>query len=61
VIARSEWTRASRGALFAGEAKQNEFEVDGRRLIAHQGSAIYFVSYPYSFIGRATSKATAAA
>jgi spermidine dehydrogenase len=27
--------------IFGGEAKQNEFLVDGKRLIAHQGSAIY--------------------
>ena len=38
--------------IFGGEAKQNEFEVDGKRLIAHQGSAIYLVPYPYSFIAR---------
>ncbi len=38
--------------IFGGEAKQNEFEVDGRRLVAHQGSAIYLVPYPYSFIER---------
>jgi spermidine dehydrogenase len=38
--------------IFGGEAKQNEFEVDGKRLIAHQGSAIYQVSYPHSFIAR---------
>src|SRR6266852_5813224 len=38
--------------LFGGEAKQNEFEVDGKRLIAHQGSAIYLVPYPHSFIAR---------
>ncbi len=38
--------------IFGGEAKQNEFEVDGKRLVAHQGSAIYLVPYPYSFIGR---------
>src|SRR6185295_14533672 len=38
--------------IFGGEAKQNEFLVDGRRLIAHQGSAIYQVPYPYSFIAR---------
>ena len=38
--------------IFGGEAKQNEFEVDGRRLIAHQGSAIYLVPYPHSFIAR---------
>jgi spermidine dehydrogenase len=36
--------------IFGGEAKQNEFEVDGHRVIAHQGSAIYFVPYPRSFI-----------
>ncbi|HTQ61631.1 MAG TPA: NAD(P)-binding protein [Candidatus Solibacter sp.] len=38
--------------IFGGEAKQNEFEVDGQRLVAHQGSAIYLVPYPYSFIAR---------
>lgn len=38
--------------IFGGEAKQNEFEVDGKRLIAHQGSAIYFVQYPHSFLAR---------
>jgi hypothetical protein len=36
--------------IFGGEAKQNEFQVDGQRLTAHQGSAIYLVPYPYSFI-----------
>ena len=36
--------------IFGGEAKQNEFLVDGRRLIAHQGSAIYQLQYPYSFL-----------
>jgi spermidine dehydrogenase len=36
--------------IFGGEAKQNEFEVDGQRLTAHQGSAIYFVQYPHSFL-----------
>jgi spermidine dehydrogenase len=36
--------------IFGGEAKQNEFEVDGQRLTAHQGSAIYFVQYPRSFL-----------
>ena len=39
-------------AIFGGEAKQNEFELDGKRLIAHQGSAIYFVQYPHSFLER---------
>jgi spermidine dehydrogenase len=38
--------------IFGGEAKQNEFDVDGHRLIAHQGSAIYLVPYPHSFIAR---------
>ena len=38
--------------IFGGEAKQNEFLVDGRRLIAHQGSAIYQIQYPYSFLAR---------
>jgi spermidine dehydrogenase len=38
--------------IFGGEAKRNEFQVDGHRLLAHQGSAFYFVPYPYSFIGR---------
>lgn len=38
--------------IFGGEAKQNEFEVEGKHLIAHQGSAIYLVPYPHSFIAR---------
>jgi len=29
--------------IFGGEAKRNEFVVDGHRLIAHQGSAIFLV------------------
>ncbi|MGD0543861.1 MAG: NAD(P)-binding protein [Candidatus Acidiferrales bacterium] len=36
--------------IFGGEAKGNEFEVDGHRLLAHQGSAVYFAQYPNSFI-----------
>ena len=36
--------------IFGGEAKQNEFHVDGKRLIAHQGSAIYQLQYPHSFL-----------
>jgi spermidine dehydrogenase len=36
--------------IFGGEAKQNKFDVDGHHLTAHQGSAIYLVPYPYSFI-----------
>jgi spermidine dehydrogenase len=38
--------------IFGGEAKQNEFKVDGQRLIAHQGSAIYFAQYPRSFLAQ---------
>jgi spermidine dehydrogenase len=38
--------------IFGGEAKQNEFAVDGKRVIGHQGSAIYLVPYPHSFIAR---------
>jgi spermidine dehydrogenase len=30
-------------AIFGGEAKRNEFDVDGHRLVAHQGSAIFLV------------------
>jgi spermidine dehydrogenase len=36
--------------IFGGEAKQNEFLVDGTRLIAHQGSAIYQLQEPQSFL-----------
>jgi spermidine dehydrogenase len=36
--------------IFGGEAKQNEFRVEGKRLIAHQGSAIYQIQYPHSFL-----------
>lgn len=39
-------------AIFGGEAKQNDFEVDGQRLTAHQGSAIYFVPYARSFLAK---------
>ncbi len=38
--------------IFGGEAKQNEFDVDGKRLVAHQGSAIYLLPFPHSFIAR---------
>ena len=38
--------------IFGGEAKQNEFLVDSKRLIAHQGSAIYQLQYPHSFLAR---------
>lgn len=36
--------------IFGGEAKQNEFLVDGKRLVAHQGSAIYQLQQPQSFL-----------
>jgi len=36
--------------IFGGEAKQNEFTIDGHPVVAHQGSAIYFVPYPRSFL-----------
>jgi len=38
--------------IFGGEAKRNEFLVDGQRLIGHQGSALFQVNYPSSFIER---------
>jgi spermidine dehydrogenase len=38
--------------VFGGEAKRNEFLVDGQRLLAHQGSALFQVNYPHSFIER---------
>jgi spermidine dehydrogenase len=38
--------------IFGGEAKQNEFEVDGKRIVGHQGSAIYLIPYPHSYIAR---------
>jgi spermidine dehydrogenase len=38
--------------IFGGEAKRNEFVVDGQRLMAHQGSAFFPVPYPLSFIGK---------
>lgn len=38
--------------VFGGEAKRNEFMVDGHRLMAHQGSAVFFVQYPHSFLAR---------
>ena len=36
--------------IFGGEAKQNEFLVDGKRLVAHQGSEIYQLQQPQSFV-----------
>jgi spermidine dehydrogenase len=38
--------------IFGGEAKRNEFLVDGRLLAGHQGSALFQVTYPHSFIAR---------
>jgi spermidine dehydrogenase len=38
--------------IFGGEAKRNEFLVDGHRLIGHQGSALFWVPFTHSFIGR---------
>ena len=38
--------------IFGGEAKRNEFVVDGHRLMAHQGSAVFFVQYPHSFVAQ---------
>jgi spermidine dehydrogenase len=38
--------------IFGGEAKQNEFQVDGQRLISHQGSAIYQLHEPQTFLAR---------
>jgi spermidine dehydrogenase len=38
--------------IFGGEAKRNEFLVEGHRLIGHQGSALFQVTYPRSFITR---------
>lgn len=38
--------------IFGGEAKQNELLVDGKRLIAHQGSAIYQLHAPQTFLAQ---------
>jgi spermidine dehydrogenase len=38
--------------MFGGEAKRNEFLVDGQRLMAPQGSDHFQIPYPYSFIAR---------
>src|SRR5580698_5791065 len=38
--------------VFGGEAKRNEFLVDGHRLVGHQGSALFWAPYPHSFIAR---------
>ncbi len=36
--------------IFGGEARRNEFIVDGQRLIAHQGSAMFFPPLPGTFL-----------
>src|SRR5215472_204026 len=38
--------------MFGGEAKRNEFVVDGQRLMAQQGSDHFQIPYPHSFIAR---------
>ncbi|HZU25259.1 MAG TPA: NAD(P)-binding protein [Bryobacteraceae bacterium] len=37
-------------AIFGGEARRNEFVVDGQRLIAHQGSAMFFPPLTGTFL-----------
>ncbi len=37
-------------SIFGGEAKRNEFNVDGQHLIASQGSAMWFQPMPGSFL-----------
>ena len=36
--------------IFGGEAKRNEFEIDGKRLMVHQGSAACFPPLPSDFL-----------
>ena len=36
--------------IFGGEARRNEFLVDGQRLIAHQGSAMFFPPLDDTFL-----------
>ena len=36
--------------IFGGEAKRNEFVVDGQRVMGPQGSDHFQIPYPYSFI-----------
>jgi spermidine dehydrogenase len=38
--------------IFGGEAKLNEFLVDGHRLVVHQGSALFPIPYPFSLMAR---------
>jgi spermidine dehydrogenase len=37
-------------AIFGGEARRNEFVVGGERVMAHQGSAMYFPCLPGTFL-----------
>lgn len=37
-------------AIFGGEARRNEFIVDGQHLIVHQGSAMFFPPLPHTFL-----------
>src|SRR5581483_6158439 len=39
-------------AIFGGEARRNEFVVDGQRLIAHQGSAMFFPPLAGTFLAQ---------
>ena len=39
-------------AIFGGEARRNEFQVDGHRLLAHQGSAFFPVPHPGGFVAQ---------
>lgn len=36
--------------IFGGEAKRNEFDVDGQRVVSHQGSAMCFPPLPNTFL-----------
>ena len=38
--------------IFGGEAKRNEFMVEGQRLMAHQGSAVFFPPFPGSYFDK---------
>ncbi|HEV2350309.1 MAG TPA: NAD(P)-binding protein [Terriglobia bacterium] len=38
--------------IFGGEAKRNEFAIDGQRLMAPQGSDHFQIPYPYSYMAR---------
>src|SRR5579863_8345324 len=38
--------------VFGGEAKRNEFTVDGQRLFAQQGSTHFQIPYPHSYLER---------